>query len=246
MKNTAVIVAHEPQESGYYLLRLHAPELITQVQIGQQLQLSYEQTLFPLLPIGRLHPHQGWIDIFYPETPHIALITQLRQLPISSSLHCTRITGTALHWQTDAPCLIMAEEHALGSIMGIAAQLKQQKHRTNLTLLTLTDTPPFTPCPSRLIVPSLPVDAIAALPLLEDWQLASRLVHSDAVGCFSGEIQQLAAQWLDNLAAPNTCQILALGSATFLAACQQTANIYQCSYQCMLIDFALNPVEELT
>lgn len=246
MKNTAVIVAHEPQESGYYLLRLHAPELITQVQIGQQLQLTSQQTIFPVLPISRLHSQQGWIDIFYPETPHTTLITQLRQLPISSTLHCTHITGTALRWQADAPCLIMAEEQALGSIMGIAAQLKQQKHLASLTLLTLTDTPPFTPCPSRLIIPALPADAIAALPLLEDWQLASRLIHPDAVGCFSEDIQQLAIQWLNDLATPSTCQIMALGSATFLAACQQTANTYQCTYQAVLIDFALNPVEELT
>lgn len=57
---------------------------------------------------------------------------------------------------------------------------------------------PFYPVPSRTLVTHLPPGVIAALPLLEDWGVPSRLTSTapePLPGCFSGTAQALLAHW---------------------------------------------------
>ena len=56
---------------------------------------------------------------------------------------------------------------------------------------------PFTPAPSRTLIPHCPSDTIAALPLFEDWQIPNRLASATALpGCYPGSVMKLAESWL--------------------------------------------------
>ena len=59
---------------------------------------------------------------------------------------------------------------------------------------------PFRARPSQILVPGMPDEAIACMPLLDDWGIASRLASfSGFPGCFHGYVTDLAAQWLSSL-----------------------------------------------
>ncbi len=56
---------------------------------------------------------------------------------------------------------------------------------------------PFKPCPSRKLIPGIPPDVIAALPLFEDWGIAHRLASlKEQPGVFHGTAKDLAKLWL--------------------------------------------------
>jgi len=55
---------------------------------------------------------------------------------------------------------------------------------------------PFRPQPSRYLTPMLPPYVTAALPLLDDWQIVSRIAHPAGLpGCFEGAPEILIAAW---------------------------------------------------
>ncbi len=59
---------------------------------------------------------------------------------------------------------------------------------------------PFQPRPSQILMPGMPPEVIATLPLLEDWGIPNRLAsHKGFPGCFDGSITDLAQRWLENL-----------------------------------------------
>ena len=56
---------------------------------------------------------------------------------------------------------------------------------------------PFRTRPSTIIVPGMPDGTIACMPLLEEWNIASRLAsRADFPGCYSGFVTGLADEWL--------------------------------------------------
>ncbi len=59
---------------------------------------------------------------------------------------------------------------------------------------------PFTARPSEILVPGMPDGVIGAMPLLEDWGIASRLASLQGYpGCFPGYVTDLARHWLQAL-----------------------------------------------
>lgn len=72
-----------------------------------------------------------------------------------------------------------------------------RKKFSGLVFIGTEDAFPFNPCPSRTLIPYLPNEAIAALPLLEDWQIPNRLASLQLMpGCFQGHVNDLAKYWL--------------------------------------------------
>ena len=80
---------------------------------------------------------------------------------------------------------------------------KYRKAFKGLVLLQNDSLFPFAPCPSRLLTPMLPPHVIAALPLLEDWGIVSRLASPiDVPGVYQGPIEELSSYWLSQHSAP--------------------------------------------
>jgi len=58
----------------------------------------------------------------------------------------------------------------------------------------------FSARPSQIMISGVPDGVIAAMPLLEDWGIASRLCSLQGfAGCFDGYVTELARLWLDSL-----------------------------------------------
>jgi len=99
---------------------------------------------------------------------------------------------------------------------------------------------PFTPRPSRFLLPGMPDAVIAGMPLLEDWDVPSRLASLQGYpGCFEGYITGLARHWLDALSAAerNEVSVFACGPHPMLAATAALADEYDLPCQVSLEEF---------
>ena len=113
------------------------------------------------------------------------------------------------------------------------SRLKNQAAFQPLVLLS-AESLPFSPRPSQIYLKGMPAGVIAAIPLLEDWKIASRLASTeDAVGCFEGSVIELAAHWLAQLksdAVPHV-EIIAAGKPEFLSELARLAAHYTVPFQ---------------
>jgi len=67
-----------------------------------------------------------------------------------------------------------------------------------LVIIGSEDDFPFHPCPSRQLIPGMPSEVIAALPLLEDWGIPHRLASlKEQCGVYHGTAKELADKWVE-------------------------------------------------
>ncbi|MGE3320293.1 MAG: hypothetical protein AB7I18_13455 [Candidatus Berkiella sp.] len=120
----------------------------------------------------------------------------IKTLPEKKSLGVSALRGEALPVPREGTFYLMQanDEACSAAIFYIT---KYRKHFQGLLLLGTTSHFPFKPCPSRLLIPGIPPDVIAALPLFEDWQVPHRLASlKEQPGCFYGTTETLAQKWL--------------------------------------------------
>lgn len=93
--------------------------------------------------------------------------------------------------------LMLVEQSAICACLFYLKRYRKNFH--GLVLIDTQTTFPFAPCPSRQIIPGMPSDVIAALPLLEDWHIAHRLASTkEMVGTYHGCVHDLAQFWLNH------------------------------------------------
>jgi dihydroorotate dehydrogenase electron transfer subunit len=99
---------------------------------------------------------------------------------------------------------------------------------------------PFQPRPSQLLVPGIPPAAIAAMPLLDDWGVPSRLASLQGyAGCFDGYVTDLARRWLEGLddSARTEVEVFACGPHPMLEAVATLAREFELPCQVSLEEF---------
>jgi len=122
----------------------------------------------------------------------------------------------------------------------LAEQLKRQAGRQPLVLLGSEVPFPFRQQPSRIVVPGVPDGVIAAMPLLEDWGVPSRLASLQGyAGCYDGYITELARSWLDSLndRQRSEVEIFACGPHPMLEATARLARDYDLPCQVSVEEF---------
>ncbi|NQD35811.1 hypothetical protein HPT27_02180 [Permianibacter sp. IMCC34836] len=108
-----------------------------------------------------------------------------------------QLTGSALVLAEPASLLLVTHDDGLFAALAWLFRHRRKVAPGTLRLLAVFNTAlPFRPQPSRYLTPMLPSHVTAALPLLDDWQIVSRIAHPDGMpGCFDGEPEQLIAAW---------------------------------------------------
>lgn len=183
MNQTATLLASAPLPGHYHLLRLQQPQLSQHVMAGHQLRIGAT-----VLPVMRLHPQQGWIE----------LLAKSPQPWRQGEILDVELVGEPFIPPTSpATTLLIGEDLGLAPITLLAEILKKERHHSLLVLLGFTHELPFRPIPSRIMVSGLPPGVIATLPLLEDWLVPGRIAHAaEPPGCFGGDLLTLARHWL--------------------------------------------------
>ncbi|MBL8259262.1 MAG: hypothetical protein JNM60_05595 [Candidatus Competibacteraceae bacterium] len=130
--------------------------------------------------------------------------------------------------------LLLADGDGIAPVTFLARVLPARQPRIKpFALFELAPPLPFKPPPSRIMAPGLPAGVIAALPLLEDWAIPSRIAcpAGDVSGCFEGEVAELARRWLDIAQGAADVTVFACGGPKLLAAARELAGDYRLACQ---------------
>jgi len=238
----AEILAHSHCEGDQHILRLRAPEIARRALPGSfvHLHCDPQRPLRRPISIMRSDAKAGEIELLYKVFGEGTRL--LSQRKIGESLNVMGPIGKTfeLHPERSRPLLIGGGV-GMPPMIFIADALRQQKTGYSPFVILGSEVPfPFTHKPSQIMIPGLPDGVIAAMPLLEDWNIASRLTSTQGYpGCHQGYVTDLARLWLDNLDEHerNKVEIFSCGPHPMLEAVAQVARDYDLPAQVSLEEF---------
>jgi dihydroorotate dehydrogenase electron transfer subunit len=227
----AQILDHQSYPGGQYVLRLCSPKCAARAEPGHFVHLQCDPSLLMRRPfsIMRASKAQGWIDIFYKILGQGTRLLSRRKPGETLSLMGPIGVPFAPH-RGRPRALLLGGGVGMPPMVFLAERLRLNRDFTPLVILGSEISFPFKPRPSRIIVPGMPEGTIAAMPLMEDWGIASRLTSGQGFpGCFDGVITDLARLWLDRLGDVELAkvQVFACGPPAMLAAVAKLARDYR-------------------
>ena len=222
----AKVLKHDALAAGQFLLRIRIPECAKSVQPGNFIHLSCSHDSYRLkrpFSVLRSSSKQGWIEVLYKVVGEGT--KALSNIKPGNILHCMGPIGNSfkLSSSTTRP-LLLGGGVGIPPILFFAEQLKKQNQITPMVMMGSEIPFPFKVQPSKILLESIPNDTIAAMALLEDLDIPSRLTSKQSyAGCFNGYIHQLAKLWLDALSAKerSEVEIFACGPTAMLKAVAQ-------------------------
>ena len=237
----AEILLHDSYPGDQYVLRVHAPECASRALPGSFAHLQCDPSL-PMrrpLSIMRADAEAGWVEFLYKDVG-----TGTHALSKRQTGSCINMIGpVGMPFVTDPArprTLLMGGGVGIPPMVFLADRLRSDKHWQPVVFMGSEVPFPFTARPSRFLLPGMPDAVIAAMPLLEDWDIPSRLASlQDYPGCYEGYITELARHWLDTLSVTQRSEvsIFACGPHPMLAATAALAREYELPCQVSLEEF---------
>ncbi len=205
----AEVLTQEAHPGNQYLMRLGSPECAQHAKPGQFVHLTCDPALLLRRPISlmRVNARSGWIEILYKVvgegTRHLA---QRRPGDIVSSIGPIG-KPFQVHPERPRP-LLVGGGVGMPPMVFLADALRREPAYKPLVIFGSEVPFPFQARPSQILVPGLPPPVIAAMPLLDDWGLPSRLASLQGyAGCFQGYVTDLARSWLQGLDASALAEV---------------------------------------
>ncbi len=149
--------------------------------------------------IMRANKQNGQIDILYKVVGEGSALLATRKS--GDIIQCLGPIGNqfTLSEKTTHP-LLLGGGVGIPPMVFFADELRQQKNVHPFVIMGSEIPFPFTTQPSKIMVPNIPGEVIAAMPLLDDWNIASRLTSQQGYqGCYQGYVHELAEEWLQGL-----------------------------------------------
>ncbi len=210
----AAVLGHAAFPGGQYLLRLAAPRCAATATPGSFVHLTCGPDL-PMrrpLSIMRADARAGWVEVLYKIVGHGLAELALR-VP-GETLSCLGPIGQGFTLHAARPRVLM-----IGGGVGIppmvflAETLAAGLGPWKPLVLMGSELPyPFELAASRHAVPGLPAGATAAMPLLDELGVPSRLASlSGFKGCHRGYVTELADAWLAALAPSERAEVEIMG-----------------------------------
>ena len=223
-----------------YIIRIEAPRCAARALPGHFAHLTVDDDI-PMrrpLSIMRADAQAGWIDILYKVVgPGLAALARRRT---GDTLSVLGPIGQGFAPHADRPRALL-----VGGGVGIPPMvfLAERMVGTAFKPLVLmgSEIPfPFTARPSTHLLPGIPAGVIAAMPLLEEMGVPSRLAsRSGFAGCYDGFVTGLAEEWLAALApeALAEVEVFACGPTPMLEATARVAARFGLPCQVSLEEF---------
>lgn len=228
----AVVLANEALPAKQFLLRLQSPKCATSVKPGNFIQISCGRNKFSLkrpFSVLRASPEQGWIEILYKVVGQGS--KELSQAKPNDVLQSLGPIGNAFELSSDkAIPLLLGGGVGIPPIVFFAEQLRKKQHISAFTIMGSEIPFPFSVKPSTILVKNMPDGVIAAMSLLEDLSIPSRLTSKQGYpGCFDGYIHELAEQWLQHLSSEelSRVEVFSCGPGVMLKAVASLCKKYK-------------------
>ena len=241
LEDDARILAHSAHPGDQYVLRIHAPRVAARAQPGSFVHLRCSD-LLPMrrpLSIMRVSSKEGWVDFLYKVVGEGTRLLATRQ--VGENLSVLGPIGVPFEPHIERPrALLIGGGVGIPPMVFLAEDLRARKTYTSFVIMGSEVPFPFTARPSQIIVPGMPPGVIAAMPLMEDWGIPSRLAsQQNYPGCFDGYVTDIARAWLNALAPAqrNEVEIFACGPHPMLEAVARLAREFELPCQVSLEEF---------
>ena len=194
----ARVIRVQHLEAGQHLMTLAAPAVAAAATPGSFVHVGWPSTPLAMRrPLSILwnDPQAGTIDVLYKVvgrgTAALARIQEGECLPTLGPIG----QGFRMDPRYDRP-LVLGGGVGIPPILFLARELRAV---AKPFVVAGSEVPfPFATRPSTIRVPGMLDGVIAALSLLEDWGIPSRLCSTQGyVGCHAGYVDALARQWLE-------------------------------------------------
>jgi dihydroorotate dehydrogenase electron transfer subunit len=239
----ALLLSQQGFPGQQFVLRLQAPKCAAAATPGSFVHLTCDPQL-PMrrpLSIMRVDARAGWIEMLYKIVG--PGLEALSRRPVGASISVMGPIGHGFVASPQRPRTLL-----VGGGVGIPPMVflaESLKARTDarwqpLVLIGSEIEFPFRARPSTIVVPGIAPEAIACMPLLDDWGVPSRLATmAGYAGCFAGYVTDLAAQWLGSLdaAALAEVEVFACGPTPMLEAMARVAHRFHVPCQVSLEEF---------
>lgn len=239
----AEVLAQESFAANQFVLKLKAPRCAAAATPGSFVHLSCDESL-PMrrpLSIMRADARSGTIEVLYKVVGQgLQLLGQQRAGNRISSLGPIG-NGFVPHPERPRTLLVGGGVGIPPMVFLAETLLERSDARWQPLVLMGSEVPfPFRARPSTILVPGIPDGAIAAMPLLDEWGVPSRLASlAGYPGCFDGYVTDLAAAWLGSLerAALDQVEMFACGPTVMLKAVAALARRFDIPCQVSLEEF---------
>ena len=206
----AAVLQHEALDAHQHLLRLAAADTARHALAGSFVHLRCHTELPMRRPMSimRADPEAGWIDILYKaQGQGTRALTQAR---VGDRLNLLGPIGKPFRQQGYRRLpLLIGGGVGIPPMVFLAEHIMKRKEAVKPLVIMGSEIPfPFRPAPSKIMVAGIPGSALACMPLLEDWGIASRLTSKQGYpGCYDGFVTDLARRWLSALDAGQRRQV---------------------------------------
>lgn len=196
----AKILKHQASpktSSDWSVLTVHAPKTALHARPGHFVFLQGERSF--VTPIMLTNKKSGSVDLLYHSSD--ANSSHLMVKKPGDTLNLISPLRIAFEYHESRPRpLLISESQGLAPILFLASELRLNKKLKPFVIMESETTFPFRAAPSQFIMPGIPDGITAAMPLLEDWNIPSRLISSQNLpGCFDGETTDLVRLWIEAL-----------------------------------------------
>lgn len=237
----AVVLAVEQHDGEQCVMRVQCPSIAARALPGSFVHLRCASHLAMRRPMSvmRASARDGWLDMLFKIHGTGTALLARRQPGETISMLGPIGQPFRLDGYRKRPLLI-------GGGVGIPPMIFLAEHmratRAPIKPLVLmgSEVPfPFRARPSRIMIDGLPGEVIAAMPLLDDWGIASRLAsQAGYAGCYAGFVTDLARSYLDRVpAARDEVEIYACGPTPMLRAVAALAREYALPAQISLEEY---------
>ena len=238
------LLARQEYPGRQYVVRIGAPRCAAAATPGSFVHLTCDpqRPMRRPLSLMRADPRQGWIDILYKVVG--PGLEDLSRQAIGASVSVLGPIGRGFVAHATRPrTLLVGGGVGIPPMVFLAESLKARAAEAAWEPLVLMGSEiefPFKARPSRILVPGMPPEVIACMPLLDDWGIASRLASFGGFpGCHHGYVTDLAAHWLATLepGALAEVEMFACGPTPMLQAAARVARRFDLPCQVSLEEF---------
>ena len=238
----AEVLSHDAYPGEQYVLQVHAPQIAALAKAGQFAHITCGPALPMRRPISimRVDHKAGRVEFLYKVFGEGTRL--LAQRKPGEKISLLGPIGNAFESHMDKPrALLIGGGVGIPPMVFLADVLREVKGAYDPFVIMGSEVPfPFTSQPSKFMVPGVPADAIAAMPLMEDWGIPSRLASQQGYpGCFEGYVTDLARAWLNALTEEQRKEVtvFACGPHPMLEAVARLAQEYHLPCQVSLEEF---------
>jgi dihydroorotate dehydrogenase electron transfer subunit len=238
----AEILSHQAYAAQQFIMRVQAPQCAMHALAGSFAHIQCDPQLPMRRPISimRASKQSGWVDFLYKIEGEGTRLLSTRK--VGEQISILAPIGKPFEVSpNDSKPLLIGGGVGIPPMIFLAEQLKQSSTDVQPLVLMGSEIPfPFKPTPSQIMLDGIDPDVIAAMPLLDDWNIPSRLASLQGyAGCYQGYVTELAAQWLETMTAKErqAVKIFACGPHPMLKAVAKLASDYELPCQVSLEEY---------